>query len=170
MQLVFLLAQCWHINVVQAMQAHRPIKPLRFNILYDDREPLRPSQPVLHREELRVRSLASWTMESDVFRGFCSADEMVEKTRTVGLGEENRTVILALFRRHVQWVVSQLVGAVVVGVDGQRVGARPCLPVDDGVQHPGGVRAIVDGQVANLLGADNGSEVQDLSKPENNIN
>lgn len=164
-QLVFLPPQGGHIDVVEAVQADRSVKPLRPDVVYDDSEALWSPQPILHRQKLRVGRLTGDVLHNGghVFRRLCGAHDMVEQPRTVRLREKDGAVIFVLFRGHLQGVVGQLVMSVMVGIDGECIWAGPVFPVDDRVQNPGGVGPVMDGEVTHLLRAHIGSKVEHLS-------
>ncbi len=58
MQLVVFLPQSWHVNIVQSIQASSVVHLLRLQYVSPHHEPLRRSQPILHRQQLSVGRLA----------------------------------------------------------------------------------------------------------------
>lgn len=90
------------------------------------------------------------------FGGFRAAQEVVEQTRAVRLGEEDGALVFLQLCGHLHGVVGQLVRARLVGVDAVGIGARPLLSVYDRPQDPWGVGLVVDGEITHFLAAHGG--------------
>lgn len=171
MQLVLLLSQSRHIDVVETMQADGAIQPLWSDVVDNNGESLWSPEPVLNRKQLRVGRLARDVLcnSGHWFRSFCCAHDVVEQSRAVRLREEDGAMVFILLCRHLHGVVRQLVMAVVVGINTECVWARPLFPVDDRMQDPGGVGPVVDGQIPHLFGPHIGSKVKHLSIEKKNL-
>ena len=164
MELVVLLAQGGHVDVVQSIEAGGVIHLLWLQDVPPHHKPLGPGQPVLHRQQLRVRSLARHLLRDVRHLLGCLGNplEVVQDPRAIGQREEGRATVLVHLCGHLQWRVSELVGMRLVGPNVEGFRARPVFSVQDGFDNGRQVGLVGDGQVLRFLGPHVSGELESL--------